>query len=183
LGKGVANAGIQRLKTFGNSAKNTFSNFLKSPNGTPLKDSNGAPIETSWWKSKWKSLFDTTVNKIKNTGKYGKLNATVVEYVIRHPDVLIPFLPVPYNIAAIAFRLVQTYLRYVHQQNPTTAPAATANTQVGRLVVGGGNRKNKKSLKYKQKHLKKYMSNLRRKTAKKEFQLIHGIRDLKSISS
>lgn len=188
LGKGVANAvanaGIQRLKTFGNSAKNTFSNFLKSPNGTPLKDSNGTPIETSWWKSKWKSLFDTAVNKIKNTGKYGKFNATVVEYVIRHPDVLIPFLPVPYNIAAIAFRLVQTYLRYVHQQNPT-APVSPANTVgvVGGGGGGGGNRKNKKSLKYKQKHLKKYMSNLRRKTAKKELQLLNGIRDLKSISS
>jgi len=184
LGKGVANAvanaGIQRLKTFGTSAKNTFSNFLKSPNGTPLKDSNGTPIETSWWKSKWKSLFDTAVNKIKNTGKYGKLNATVVEYVIRHPDVLIPFLPVPYNIAAIAFRLVQTYLRYVHQQNPT-APAAQATTLGG--GGGSGNRKNKKSLKYKQKHLKKYMSNLRRKTAKKELQLLNGIRDLKSIYS
>jgi len=180
LGKGVANAGIQRLKTFGTAATNTFSNFLKSPNGTPLKDSNGAPIETSWWKSKWKSLFDTAVNKIKNTGKYGKFNATVVEYVIRNPDVLIPFLPVPYNVAAVAFRLVQTYLRYVHQQNPPPATTPeSANTQQG--GGGGGNRKNKKSIKYKQKYLKKYISNLRRKTAKKELQLIHGIRDLKNI--
>jgi hypothetical protein len=91
---------------------------------------------------------------------------------------------VPYNIAAIAFRLVQTYLRYVHQQNPT-APVSPANTVgvVGGGGGGGGNRKNKKSLKYKQKHLKKYMSNLRRKTAKKELQLLNGIRDLKSISS
>ena len=54
---------------------------------------------------------------------------------------------------------------------------------------GGGSKsrdKNKmKSRKYfkNKKHLKRYMSNLRRKTAKKELYLLNGIRDLKSISS
>jgi hypothetical protein len=42
-----------------------------------------------------------------------------------------------------------------------------------------------KSRKYfkNKKHLKRYMSNLRRKTAKKELDLLNGIRDLKSIAS
>jgi hypothetical protein len=181
LGKGIANAGIQGVRngvrTIGSNlmrAATTFSDFLKTPDGKTVKDAQGQPIETSWWKSKWKSLFDNAINGIKNTGKYGKVNATVVQYVLRNPDVLIPFLPFPYNIAAVAARLVQTYLRYVHQQNPSTP------VRVG----GGGNRNNiNKSMKYKQKHLKKYMSNLRRKTAKKELQLLNGIRDLKSISS
>jgi len=54
---------------------------------------------------------------------------------------------------------------------------------------GGGSKsrdKNKmKSRKYlkNKKHFKRYMSNLRRKTAKKELYLLNGIRDLKSISS
>jgi hypothetical protein len=45
--------------------------------------------------------------------------------------------------------------------------------------------KNKnKSMKYKnKKHLKRYMSNLRRKTAKKELDLLNGIRDFKSMIS
>jgi hypothetical protein len=181
LGKGIANAGIQGVRngvrTIGSNlmrAATTFSDFLKTPDGKTVKDAQGEPIETSWWKSKWKSLFDNAINGIKNTGKYGKVNATVVQYVLRNPDVLIPFLPFPYNIAAVAARLVQTYLRYVHQQNPSTP------VRVG----GGGNRNNiNKSMKYKQKHLKKYMSNLRRKTAKKELQLLNGIRNLKNISS
>ncbi len=181
LGRGIANAGIQGVRngvrTIGSNlmrAATTFSDFLKTPDGKTVKDAQGKPIETSWWKSKWKSLFDNAINGIKNTGKYGKVNATVVQYVLRHPDVLIPFLPFPYNIAAVAIRLVQTYLRYVHQQNPSTP------VRVG----GGGNRNNiNKSMKYKQKHLKKYMSNLRRKTAKKELQLLNGIRNLKNISS
>jgi len=57
------------------------------------------------------------------------------------------------------------------------------------FIYQGGSKsrdKNKmKSRKYlkNKKHLKRYMSNLRRKTAKKELYLLNGIRDLKSISS
>ena len=62
----------------------------------------------------------------------------------------------------------------------TPAPAPT---------VGGSFTRNKnKSMKYKnknknKKHFKRYMSNLRRKTAKKELDLLNGIRDFKSMIS
>jgi hypothetical protein len=111
------------------------------------------------------------MNKIKDSGKYGQVNATFVQYLIRHPDILIPFLPVPYNVAAVAFRLVQTYVKHVYQ--PKNAAAA---------AVGGNRRYKNKSIKNK-KYFKKYMSTLRRKTEKKELDLLNGIRDLKTMIS
>jgi len=78
-------------------------------------------------------------------------------------------LPVPYNVAAVAFRLVQTYIKHVYQ--PKTAAA-----------VGGNRRYKNKSIKNK-KYFKKYMSSTRRKTEKKELDLLNGIRDLKTMIS
>jgi hypothetical protein len=80
-------------------------------------------------------------------------------------------LPVPYNVAAVAFRLVQTYVKHVYQQK---------NAAVG--AVGGNRRYKNKSIKNK-KYFKKYMSTLRRKTEKKELDLLNGIRDLKTMIS
>jgi len=60
--------------------------------------------------------------------------------------------------------------------------------EASKSIYNGGSKsrdKNKmKSRKYlkNKKHLKRYMSNLRRKTAKKELDLLNGIRDLKSMS-
>lgn len=67
-------------------------------------------------------------------------------------------------------------------------PIATGLKNVSKYLdeVSGGRGKNKmKSRKYlkNKKHFKKYMSNLRRKTAKKELDLLNGIRDFKSIIS
>jgi hypothetical protein len=78
-------------------------------------------------------------------------------------------LPVPYNVAAVAFRLVQTYIKHVYQPKPAAA-------------VGGNRRYKNKSIKNK-KYFKKYMSTLRRKTEKKELDLLNGIRDLKTMIS
>ena len=178
VNRGV-DAGIAGLRNFGSKIKgaaNTFSNFLTTPKGETVTDATGTPIKTTLWNRISKSLFDGAMNKIKNSGKYGDVNQTIVEYVLRNPDILIPFLPVPYNIAAVAFRLVQTYLRHVRKPNNGT-PAAT---QGG----GIGIRNKNKSMKYKnKKHFKRYMSNLRRKTEKKELQLLNGIRDFKSMIS
>ena len=191
VNRGV-DAGIAGLRNFGSKIKgaaNTFSNFLTTPKGETVTDSTGTPIKTTLWNRISKSLFDSAMNKIKNSGKYGDVNQTIVEYVLRNPDILIPFLPVPYNIAAVAFRLVQTYLRHVRKPNNGTTPAATpAATPATRsrpfLRLKGGSIIRNKSMKYKnKKHLKRYMSNLRRKTEKKELQLLNGIRDLKSIAS
>ena len=73
---------------------------------------------------------------------------------------------------------------------PALAPApALVPVRNRPAVVGGGFTRNKnKSMKYKnknknKKHFKRYMSNLRRKTAKKELDLLNGIRDFKSITS
>ena len=195
VNRGV-DAGIAGLRNFGSKIKgaaNTFSNFLTTPKGETVTDSTGTPIKTTLWNRISKSLFDGAMNKIKNSGKYGDVNQTIVEYVLRNPDILIPFLPVPYNIAAVAFRLVQTYLRHVRKPNngtpaanpaatPTAIPGNTAAT-TGRILGGGRGIRNKnKSMKYKnKKHFKRYMSNLRRKTEKKELQLLNGIRDFKSM--
>ena len=74
----------------------------------------------------------------------------------------------------------------------TPAPAAAAALVPVRnrvAAAGGGFTINKnKSIKYKnknknKKHFKRYMSNLRRKTAKKELDLLNGIRDFKSMIS
>jgi len=194
-------AGIAGLRNFGSKIKgaaNTFSNFLTTPKGEPVTDSTGTPIKTTLWNRISKSLFDGAMNKIKNSGKYGDVNQTIVEYVLRNPDILIPFLPVPYNIAAVAFRLVQTYMRHVRKPNngtpatpatpaatPTATPTATpAATRPRSFFRRGGSIIRNKSMKYKnKKHFKRYMSNLRRKTEKKELKLLNGIRDFKSIAS
>lgn len=189
LGRGIANAGIQGVRngarTLGSKlmgAATTFSNFLKTPDGETVKDAQGKPIETSVWNSiserLFKRAFSKAMSKIRSSGKYGTANETIIRYIFTHPDVLIPFLPFPYNIAAVAIRLVQTYLRNVRKPNDATSP------ETSRALVGGSViRYKNKSIKYKnKKHLKRYMSNLRRKTAKKELQLLNGIRDLKSMS-
>lgn len=181
FGRGIANGvrngmsnGVRTLGSKLMGAATTFSDFLKTPEGNPVADANGEPIKTSLWNRISKSLFDRAMSKIRSSGKYGKANETIVQYILRNPDILIPFLPVPYNIAAIAFRLVQTYLRHVRK--PNDASPAAAN------MGGGGIRNKNKSIKYKnRKHFKRYMSNLRRKTAKKELQLLNGIRDFKSM--
>jgi hypothetical protein len=72
---------------------------------------------------------------------------------------------------------------------PASAPASALVPVRNRAGVGGGFTRNKnKSMKYKnknknKKHFKRYMSNLRRKTAKKELDLLNGIRDFKSMIS
>jgi hypothetical protein len=175
----VANKGVQLglkgISGISNGLKgaaSTISNlFLTTPTGKPVTDAAGTPIKISLWNRISKSLFDGAMNKIKDSGKYGQVNATFVQYLIRHPDILIPFLPVPYNVAAVAFRLVQTYVKHVYQQK---------NAAVG--AVGGNRRYKNKSIKNK-KYFKKYMSTLRRKTEKKELDLLNGIRDLKTMIS
>jgi hypothetical protein len=68
-------------------------------------------------------------------------------------------------------------------------PASALVPVRNRAGVGGSFTRNKnKSMKYKnknknKKHFKRYMSNLRRKTAKKELDLLNGIRDFKSMIS
>ena len=72
---------------------------------------------------------------------------------------------------------------------PASAPASALVPVRNRAGVGGSFTRNKnKSMKYKnknknKKHFKRYMSNLRRKTAKKELDLLNGIRDFKSMIS
>jgi hypothetical protein len=178
--KNTANEGLQRAAT-------TVSNLLVTPNGSAVTDSNGAPITSNFWNRSWKRLFDTAVEKLKQSkiamdkirlssgiGENGKplASSIIVDYILKHPDILIPFLPVPYNIAAIAIRLVQTYIERIRKQSA----AATS---------GGGhgvsNRiKNRKYLKN-TKHFNRYISNLRKKTAKKEMELINSIQEFKSI--
>lgn len=163
--------GISGISKGLKGAASTISNlFLTTPTGEPVTNADGTPIKISLWNRISKSLFDGAMKKIKDSGKYGQANATIVQYILRNPDILIPFLPVPYNVAAVAFRLVQTYIKHVYQ--PKTAAAS----------VGGNRRYKNKSIKNK-KHFKIYMSTLRRKTAKKELDLLNGIRDFKSITS
>lgn len=177
-GLNAANKGVQLgLKGISGISKgikgaaSTISNlFLTTPTGNPVTDAAGTPIKISLWNRISKSLFDGAMKKIKDSGKYGQVNATFVQYLIRHPDILIPFLPIPYNVAAVAFRLVQTYVKHVYQ--PKTAVGA----------VGGNRRYKNKSIKNK-KYFKRYMSTLRRKTEKKELDLLNGIRDLKTMIS
>jgi hypothetical protein len=175
----VANKGVQLglkgISGISNGLKgaaSTISNlFLTTPTGKPVTDAAGIPIKISLWNRISKSLFDGAMKKIKDSGKYGQVNATIVQYILRNPDILIPFLPVPYNVAAVAFRLVQTYINHVYQ--PKTAAVG---------AVGGNRRYKNKSIKNK-KYFKKYMSTLRRKTEKKELDLLNGIRDLKTMIS
>jgi hypothetical protein len=182
--KNVAKQGVKRVSS-------AISNFLVTPSGTTVNDSNGEPVTKSFWENSWKKLFDFALNKLESSketmnrirlnsgsgfGENGKPLASyiIIDYVLKHPDILIPFLPVPYNIAAIAIRLVQTYIERVRQQKA----ASTASS-------GGGNRrtetskaKHRKYLKN-TKHFHRYISNLRKKTAKKELELVNSIQELK----
>jgi len=70
----------------------------------------------------------------------------------------------------------------------TPALAPVRNRAPAAALGGGFTRNKNKSMKYKnknknKKHFKRYMSNLRRKTAKKELDLLNGIRDFKSMIS
>ena len=180
--RNVASEGVNR-------AASAVSNLLVMPNGSAVTDSNGAPITSSFWNRSWKRLFDAAVEKLKqskvamdkirlNSGfgndASGKplASSIIVDYIFKHPDILIPFLPAPYNIAAVAIRLVQTYIERMRKQS-----AASGGGGGG----GGSNRmKNRKYLKN-TKHFNRYISNLRKKTAKKEVELINSIREFKSI--
>jgi hypothetical protein len=177
--RNVASEGVSR-------AASAVSNLLLTPNGSAVTDSNGTPITSSFWNRSWKRLFDTAVEKLKqskiamdkirlNSGfgndASGKplASSIIVEYIFKHPDILIPFLPAPYNIAAIAIRLVQTYIERTRKQS-----AATSGGRSSRRM------KNRKYLKN-TKHFNRYISNLRKKTAKKEMELINSIREFESI--
>jgi hypothetical protein len=179
--KNTANEGLQRAAT-------TVSNLLVTPNGSAVTDSNGAPITSNFWNRSWKRLFDAAVEKLKqskvamdkirlNSGfgndASGKplASSIIVDYILKHPDILIPFLPAPYNIAAVAIRLVQTYIERMRKQSAAT------------LVGGGGGSNKMKNRKYLKntKHFNRYISNLRKKTAKKEVELMKSIREFKSI--
>jgi len=177
----MRNAASQGL----NRAASAVSNLLVTPSGSAVTDSNGAPITSSFWNRSWKRLFDAAVEKIKqskiamdkirlNSGFGNDANgkplasSIIVDYILKHPDILIPFLPAPYNIAAVAFRLVQTYIERMRKQSASTSG-------------GGSNRmKNRKYLKN-TKHFNRYISNLRKKTAKKEVELINSIREFTTI--
>jgi hypothetical protein len=179
--RNVASQGLNR-------AASAVSNLLLTPNGSAVTDSNGAPITSSFWNRSWKRLFDAAVEKIKqskiamdkirlNSGFGNDANgkplasSIIVDYILKHPDILIPFLPAPYNIAAIAIRLVQTYIERMRKQSAATLGGGG----------GGSNRmKNRKYLKN-TKHFNRYISNLRKKTAKKEVELINSIREFTSI--
>ena len=179
--KNTANEGLQR-------AVSAISNLLVTPNGSAVTDSNGAPITSSFWNRSWKRLFDAAVEKLKqskiamdkirlNSGfgndASGKplASSIIVDYILKHPDILIPFLPAPYNIAAVAIRLVQTYIERMRKQSAAT------------LGGGGGGLNRMKNRKYLKntKHFNRYISNLRKKTAKKEVELMKSIREFKSI--
>lgn len=177
--RNVASEGLNR-------AASAVSNLLLTPNGSAVTDSNGAPITSSFWNRSWKRLFDAAIEKIKqskiamdkirlNSGFGNDANgkplasSIIVDYILKHPDILIPFLPAPYNIAAVAFRLVQTYIERMRKQS-----AATSGGRSSRRM------KNRKYLKN-TKHFNRYISNLRKKTAKKEMELINSIREFESI--
>lgn len=122
-------------------------------------------------------------------GENGKPLATtiIVEYVFKHPDILIPFLPVPYNVAAIAVRLVQTYIERVRQQKAAAAAAAsTGGDGSGDHDRSSSRRTRTSKMKHRKylkntKHFHHYISNLRKKTAKKELELVNSIQELKNM--
>lgn len=188
IGKNVVkNAARSAAKEGISRFSRAVSNALDTPSGATVTDSKGEPITTSFWNNSWKKLFDFAINKLKSSkeamdrirlnsgiGENGKPLAStiVIEYVLKHPDILIPFLPVPYNIAAVAVRLVQTYIERVREQKAATATS------------GGGTSKNRmKHRKYLKntKNFHRYISNLRKKTAKKELELVNSIQELKNM--
>ena len=180
--RSAAKVGISRFSRAMSNALDT-----PTPSVPAVTDSKGEPITTSFWNNSWKKLFDFAINKLKSSkeamdrirlnsgiGENGKPLAStiVIEYVLKHPDILIPFLPVPYNIAAVAVRLVQTYIERVREQKAATATS------------GGGTSKNRmKHRKYLKntKNFHRYISNLRKKTAKKELELVNSIQELKNM--
>ena len=185
VARNAAREGVNRFSS-------AISNLLVTPSGTAVTDSKGEPITTSFWDNSWKKLFDFALNKLKSSkeamekirlnsgiGENGKplASSIIVDYVLKHPDILIPFLPVPYNIAAVAIRLVQTYIERVRQQK-------VANTSGGGNKRIGGTSKNRiKHRKYLKntKDFHRYIFNLRKKTAKKELELVNSIQELKNI--
>lgn len=188
IGKNVVkNAARSAAKEGINRLSSAVSNALATPSGTTVTDSKGEPITTSFWNNSWKKLFDFAINKLKSSkeamdrirlnsgiGENGKPLAStiIIDYVLKHPDILIPFLPVPYNIAAIAVRLVQTYIERVREQKASN------------FTSGGGTSKNRiKHRKYLKntRNFHRYISHLRKKTAKKELELVNSIQELKNI--
>lgn len=189
--RSAAKEGISRLSSAVSNALDTPTQSVPTAPAAPVvpavTDSKGEPITTSFWNNSWKKLFNFAINKLKSSkeamnrirlnsgiGENGKPLAStiIIEYVLKHPDILIPFLPVPYNIAAIAVRLVQTYIERVRQQKAANATS------------GGGTSKNRmKHRKYLKntKHFHRYISNLRKKTAKKELELVNSIQELKNM--
>jgi hypothetical protein len=185
--RSVAREGLRR-------ASNAVSNLLTTPSGTAITDSKGEPITKSFWNSSWKLLFDSALDKLKKNkeamnrvrlnsgiGENGKPLAStiIVEYIFKHPDILIPFLPVPYNVAAIAFRLVQTYIERVRQQKAASTGAASGGSS-STGITRSAKMKHRKYLKN-TKHFNRYISNLRRKTVKKELELVNSIQELKNM--
>ena len=182
--KDVARKGVDKISS-------TLSNFLVTPTGVTMNDSKGQPITTSFWENSWKRLFDFAINKLKSSkeamdkirlksgiGDNGKplASSIIVDYVLKHPDILIPFLPMPYNVAAVAGRLVQTYIERVRQQNLFSVGGVGGSS--GSAKTGTNKIKRRKYLKN-TKHFNRYISNLRKKTAKKELELINSIQELK----
>lgn len=190
IGKNIAKDAARNVAREGlNRAANAVSQFLITPSGTPLTDTTGTPIAASFWNRSWKRLFDSAVNKLKeskeamdrirlNTGISANgrplASSVIVDYILKHPDILIPFLPVPYNVGAIAFRLVQTYIERIREQKAAGIPAKTS---------GGGGINRMKSRRYLKhpKQFNRYISNLRKKTAKKELELVNSIQELKNM--
>jgi hypothetical protein len=184
--RSAAKEGISRLSSAVSNALATPS-VPTAPVVPAVTDSKGEPITTSFWNNSWKKLFDFAINKLKSSkeamdrirlnsgiGENGKPLAStiIIDYVLKHPDILIPFLPVPYNIAAIAVRLVQTYIERVREQ------------KAANVTYGGGTSKNRiKHRKYLKntRNFHRYISHLRKKTAKKELELVNSIQELKNI--
>jgi len=202
IGKNIVQNAARNVAKEGlNRASSALSSLLITPSGSAVTDSKGEPITKSFWENSWKMLFDSALDKLKKSkeamnqirlnsgiGENGKPLATtiIVEYVFKHPDILIPFLPVPYNVAAIAVRLVQTYMERVRQQKAAAAAASTGGHGGGShgRSIGRTTRTSKmKHRKYLKntKHFHRYISNLRKKTAKKELELVNSIQELKNM--
>jgi len=202
IGKNIVQNAAKNVAKEGlNRASSALSSLLVTPSGSAVTDSKGEPITKSFWENSWKMLFDSALDKLKKSkeamnqirlnsgiGENGKPLATtiIVEYVFKHPDILIPFLPVPYNVAAIAVRLVQTYMERVRQQKAVAAAASTGGDGGGGDGRSISRRTRTSKMKHRKylkntKHFHRYISNLRKKTAKKELELVNSIQELKNM--
>lgn len=201
IGKNIVQNAAKNVAKEGlNRASSALSSLLVTPSGSAVTDSKGEPITKSFWENSWKMLFDSALDKLKKSkeamnqirlnsgiGENGKPLATtiIVEYVFKHPDILIPFLPVPYNVAAIAVRLVQTYMERVRQQKAAAAASTGGDGGGGdgRSISRRTRTSKMKHRKYLKntKHFHRYISNLRKKTAKKELELVNSIQELKNM--